>query len=132
MPAIGAKRQIVHRDDGRARQCGTQMRETLTAPGCLPSEFRPESLGIDLDQQQIGLAGAMAPRALRHLGCRGKMQKTVRPVFRRSRIAVRPPGLVPVTPAREVIDPALRHVTAGHGDNHTPAMAFAGPDDIRG
>src|SRR5215831_4129226 len=65
--SVGGKRQRVDTDHGGDIERAVEMWKQRAAARGLPFERRAEALGVDVQQQEIALAGEMLRRGLGHL-----------------------------------------------------------------
>ncbi len=76
MPSERA-RMLEHAGDRAEIEFAIEMRKQFVVARALPAQRLAQRIGIDLDQEQPGLAEEMFLRGLRHLRGRGKMDKAV-------------------------------------------------------
>ena len=84
------------------------MREKDAATRRLPLERITQRRGIDGEQNDVGLPGAVFARAAGQLLRRGEVDETVLPVLRGTGIGASRPGIFPLVLAAQVEDePAI-------------------------
>jgi hypothetical protein len=134
MPPVTAERQLVDVRDCRAVQSAIEMRKELPAARRLPAQSRAKAGGVDGEQNQATLTGAVSCRALPYLRSGRKMDEAVNGVLIGSVIAPNRQCGAPFVFATHMINQRRRHdgdanasLGAPTSLNATPArLAFFG------
>lgn len=129
MAAVVAKRQGGRIDHGGVRQSAVKVRKCLPTAPFLPAQGRPETRGIDRDENQITLPRAMLGSTFRDLFGGGEMDKSITPVIRRAGIGCVWRGSVPIGAMRHVVNYEIGHcggtleyfAALGNRSRHIPA-----------
>ena len=95
---------VAHADDRAEIEFAIEMREQLVIARALPAQRIAERIGIDLDQEQAGLAEEMLARGPGHLRRRGKMNEAVAQVVGAAAIDALPFGLPPGRSGADFVD----------------------------
>src|ERR1700736_3407410 len=82
------------------------MRKQLVVARPFPAQRIAQGAGIDLDQEQSGLAEEMLLCRLRHLRGRGKMNEAIALVVGAAAVHALPLGLAPGRSGTNFVDPA--------------------------
>ena len=82
------------------------MRKQLVVARWLPAQASPSAVGIDLNQEQPGLAIEMLARGLGNLRRRGKMDEAVPGIVGAAAVHALPLGLAPGRSRTDFVDPA--------------------------
>src|SRR5690625_1226050 len=84
---IGRQGQWLHPDDRRRRQPAIEVREQLAAARWLPLQGIPQGVGLDRQNDQAILTGAVFGNAFADLGCGRKMDEAIAQVVAGTAIA---------------------------------------------
>lgn len=119
MATVRAQRQIRPTDDGFDRNGSVGMRKELTASGGLPLQGFAQFRGIDGEQHQIGLTGAMLGGAFDDLCGGGEVDETIGRVLGGARVASAGLRILPFLAAAHMVDKGF-----GHEGTLTQAMGL--------
>src|SRR6266446_8406991 len=81
-----------------------EVREQRAIARLLPAQPIPEACRLDRDEDEAGLSGAMASRALGDLGCGREVDEAVAPIVFRAGVAARGDRLFPCLGRAHVVD----------------------------
>src|ERR1700739_520699 len=106
MITVGPRAQAEHSSDRAEVEFAVEMGEQFIVARPLPSQCVAQTIGIDRDQEQSGLAEEVFPCGLRHLRRRGKMDVAVADIDRAAAEHTLPLGLAPGRSGADFIDHA--------------------------
>src|SRR5580704_8674622 len=97
---------VEHGSDRAEVEFAVEMRKQLVVARGLPAQRIAKRIGIDLDQEQPGLAEEMLLGGLRHLRGERKMDEAVPDVVGAAAVHALPLGLAPGRSGTDFVDPA--------------------------
>src|ERR1700724_668986 len=106
MRSVGPRAHLKHADDRGEIEFAVKMREQFIMARVFPAQRLSQQIGIDLDQEQPGLAEKVLPRRFRQLRSGRKMDKTVARIGGDAAGHPLPLGLAPGRSGANFVDPA--------------------------